>query len=206
MSNRIYLYPRAIRLWHFVNAILILTLIFTGVSIQYTDPAYPFMRFDLAISIHNYCGVILSINYLLFFFANIVTKNIKHYYFSLKGYIGDLMKQARYYSLGIFRGENPPFPITETRKFNPLQQFSYVVIMYLMVPMLMATGFGLLYPELVPARIFWVGGIFMIDLFHIIGAFIVSVFLFIHVYFCTIGKYPFRNFKSIISGYHEDNH
>lgn len=203
MSEKIYLYPVAIRIWHLVNALCIIFLIITGISLQYTDPAYPFIRFDLAIKMHNYSGVLLSISYLLFIIANIISGNVKQYQFKIKGYINKLLKQAYYYSIGIFKGQKPPFPITTSNKFNPLQQFSYIVIMYMIVPVMVITGIGLLLPDLVPERIFWQVGIFIADIFHIIGGFIISVFLFVHIYFCTIGKNPLRNFKSIINGWHE---
>lgn len=189
-----------------INALAILMLIFTGISLQYSDPIYPFMRFDLAVAFHNYCGILLSINYFLFLFSNIVTGNVRHYYFRIKGYIGLLLKQANYYAFGIFKGQTPPFPINETRKFNPLQQFSYNFVMYIIMPIMIITGVGLLFPDVLPKQILWNGGVFVTDLFHIIGGFVVSVFLIVHVYFCTIGAKPLKNFKSIVNGYHEDNH
>lgn len=206
MSNKLYLYPIYLRFWHLINAIGILLLIFTGISIQYSNPAYPFMRFDLAIIIHNYSGVVVSINYFVFFLGNIITGNVKNYYLKFKGLLTRLMKQSYYYSIGIFKGEQPPFPITETNKFNPLQRIAYSFIMYFFLPVLMVTGFSLLYPEIIPVKIFNLNGMFFVDFIHIIGAFILSIFLLIHLYFITIGKKPLRNFKSIITGYHEDNH
>jgi thiosulfate reductase cytochrome b subunit len=206
MSNKIYHYPFIIRLWHAINAIGILILIFTGLSIQYSDPAYPFMRFDLAIKLHNYSGVILSISYFLFFFGNIFTGNVRHYYIKFRGWFDRLYKQGYYYSIGIFKGQNPPFPISETVKFNPLQRLSYTFIMYFFVPVLIFTGICMLYPELIPNKIFGLVGLFLVDLVHIISAFIVSIFLIIHLYFITIGNKPLKNFKSIITGWHEEHH
>jgi len=206
MSTKIYLYPLLIRIWHLINALAIIFLIITGISLQYSDPLYPFMRFDLAVAIHNICGILLAFNYIIFIVGNIITGNSKHYIFRIKGYISKLMKQSYYYSIGIFKGEAPPFPINESNKFNPLQQFSYVVIMYLVLPILIISGFGLLFPEIVINQLQKTSGIFITDMLHIIGGFIVSIFLFVYIYFCTIGKKPFKNFKSIITGWHEDNH
>ncbi|MBN2746888.1 MAG: cytochrome b/b6 domain-containing protein [Bacteroidales bacterium] len=206
MSNRIYLYPLVIRIWHFLNALAIVLLIFTGLSIQYSNPEYPFMRFDLAIIIHNYAGVFLVVNYLLFLGANIATGNRKHYKIIVKGFISRLFVQARFYSFGIFKGEKPPFPISQQNKFNPLQQLSYVAIMFVFLPLMIITGIALLYPELIPAKIFGIGGVLFTDLIHIVSGFFISIFLLIHLYFVTIGKTPLKNFKSIINGYHEENH
>ena len=206
MNDRIYLYPLAIRLWHFVNAIMIILLIITGVSLQYSDSEYTFLRFDYAVTIHNIAGVILTIDYILFLIVNIVTGNFKHYNIKLKKYPKKLMRQFYYYSFGIFKGDKPPYQITKNRKFNPLQQFSYVLVMYLFLPILVLSGFALLFPEIVPNKIFGYGGILIADFFHVINGFFATVFLFVHVYFCTIGVNPLSSFKSIISGWHEINH
>lgn len=204
MSERIYLYPVVIRVWHLINALLIIMLIFTGISLQYSDPAYPFMRFDLAVSIHNICGIVLSINYLIFFFGNRVSGNNKPYHIKLRGFINRLWLQFHYYTRGLFKGASAPFPVTsKENKFNPLQQFTYFSVMYLVIPIIIVTGWGLLFPFIIPTNVLEVGGIFLTDLMHVIGGFIVSIFLFIHVYFCTIGKNPLKNFKSIITGWHE---
>lgn len=206
MSHRIYLYPVAIRVWHLVNALMILILIITGINLQYSDPQYAIMRFDLAVTFHNYAGIIVSINYFLFFFANIISGNIKYYTFQFKGYGTQLFKQARYYSYGIFKGEEAPFPINEDRKFNPLQQIAYIFVMYLFLPILILSGIALLFPILIPDSIMGFSGLRLADFFHVLNGFFASIFLVIHLYFCTIGKHPLRNFKSIINGWHENNH
>jgi thiosulfate reductase cytochrome b subunit len=113
------------------------------------------------------------------------------------------MGQFRYYTLGIFKGEHPPYPVTRERKFNPLQQFTYVMTMYIMVPVMALSGLLLLYPEVIPTEILGISGLHLTDLLHILAGFVISMFMFIHIYFCTIGKTATSNFKSMINGYHE---
>ena len=144
MSEKIYLYPMWIRLWHALNAILIILLIITGVSMQYTDPANPFIRFDIAVKMHNISGMILTVNYMVFLIGTIITPNGKYYKLTLKGLFDRLMKQFTYYTFGIFKHEKPPFPVTKESKFNPLQQFTYVVAMFILVPIVIITGWALL--------------------------------------------------------------
>jgi len=79
MSGKLYLYPMWIRLWHGLNAILIILLIISGISMQYTNPENPFIRFDIAVSMHNLSGIILTINYFGFLLGTIVTLNGKYY-------------------------------------------------------------------------------------------------------------------------------
>jgi thiosulfate reductase cytochrome b subunit len=202
-EEKLYLYQRWIRLWHALNAVFCLFLIATGVSMQFSNPQVPLIRFDIAVSIHNIFGVLLGLNYLLFFFGNILTWNGKHYKIEFRGFAGRLMEQFRYYTKGIFRKENAPFPVTRELKFNPLQQFTYVLTMYIMVPIIVISGLGLLYPDVIPTNLMGISGLHLTDLFHIIAGFVISLFMFVHIYFCTIGKTPVSNFKSIVNGYHE---
>jgi len=55
----------------------------------------------------------------------------------------------------------------------------------------------------IPVKFLGVSGLHLTDLFHIFIGFLISVFMFIHIYFCTIGKTPLSNFKGMINGYHE---
>jgi len=204
-EERIYLYPRWVRLWHMMNAVFCLLLIITGVSMQFSNPKVPLIRFDLAVSIHNIFGILLIINYLFFFLANLFTWNGKYYKINIHGFYQRLFAQFRYYIRGIFTGEHPPFPVTKERKFNPLQQFTYVMTMYFLVPIMAVSGVGLLYPDIIPTQVLWLSGLHITDLFHIISGFIISMFMFVHIYFCTIGKTATSNFKSMITGYHESH-
>lgn len=203
-NERLYLYPIWVRIWHMTNAILCLTLIITGLSIQFASPS-TVVKFSLAVSIHNLAGILLAISYLLFFFGNMFTKNGTYYVIPAKGTFDRLMKQFRYYTYGIFKKESPPFPVTEEEKFNPLQQLTYVILMYFLIPFVIITGFGLLYPEITVNSVFGVSGLGLTDFIHIVAGFFITVIMVVHVYFCTIGKTPTSNFKSMINGYHESH-
>ena len=205
MSGKIYLYPMWIRLWHALNAILIILLIISGVSMQYTNPDNPFIRFDIAVSMHNISGIILTINYFGFLLGTIITPNGKYYKLTLKGLTGRLIKQFTYYTFGIFKHEKPPFPVTKESKFNPLQQFTYVIAMFVLVPIVIITGWALLYPELILTKIMGGSGLKINDFIHVIIGFFVSFFMFIHIYFCTIGATFVSNFRSMITGFHESH-
>jgi thiosulfate reductase cytochrome b subunit len=202
-EEKLYLYPRWIRIWHILNAVFCLLLIATGISMQFSNPKVPLIRFDIAVSIHNIFGILLIANYLLFFIGNLFSWNGKNYKIAFRGFYLRLMRQFRYYTRGIFKGETPPFPVGKETKFNPLQQFSYVMVMYIVVPIIAISGLGLLYPDVIPTNLLGISGLHLTDLIHIVAGFIISLFMFVHVYFCTIGKTPVSNFKGIISGYHE---
>ena len=202
-EERIYLYPVWIRLWHLLNAIVCLTLIITGISMQFSNPKFPMIRFNVAVTIHNVAGIVLCISYILFFIGNLLTNNGKYYKPVISGFFNRLKTQFIYYTMGLFKGKTPPYPVTLERKFNPLQQVTYIGTMYFLVPLSFITGLAMLYPEIIPVRIFWSSGLHFTDLIHITAGFLISVFMVIHIYFCTIGTTPLSNFKSMIDGYHE---
>jgi thiosulfate reductase cytochrome b subunit len=203
MIEKIYHYPLWIRLWHWINALLCLALIISGISMQFSEPDRPIFRFDIAVTMHNISAVLLSVNYLFFLIGNRFTGNSKHYRITEPNFPQRMLKQFLYYMAGIFKGEPAPFPITKERKFNPLQQFSYMLIMYGCLPLIFVTGWGLFFPETIIPTIFGISGIFLTDLIHIITGFTVSMFMIIHVYFCTMGTKMSSLFKGMINGWAE---
>jgi thiosulfate reductase cytochrome b subunit len=203
MSEKVYHYPIWIRLWHWINALLCLILIFTGISMQFSGSSHPIIPFDFSVKFHNVSAILLTINYLFFLIANWLTFNNRFYKIPKKGYIGMILVQFRYYSFRVFVGENVPFPINSNRKFNPLQQLSYVIIMYGCMPFIFITGWAMLFPDIIIHNIFGISGLFLTDLLHIINGFLISIFLIVHVYFCTMGSTVFSIFKSMINGWSE---
>ncbi len=203
MAEKIYFYPKWIRIWHTVNAVFCILLIISGISMQYSDVDSPFLRFDIAVSMHNFSGIALTISYLLFFLGNLFSSNGKHYNMKVKGLGKMLLKQARYYAFGYFKGEEAPYPVSKERKFNPLQQISYVFTMYVALPLLFISGWALLFPEFILKQVFQVSGIFLTAQLHIVMGFLVSLFLIIHLYVSTMGKTPGSNFKSMLTGWQE---
>lgn len=202
MKNKVYLYPIWVRLWHLLNAVLYLILIATGLSLQYSSQDFHLIDFQSAVSIHNIAGIILIVNYFFFLSGNRFTSNGMYYQFHIKGMFERVLKQFKYYSIGIFKKEAAPYPISEKRKFNPLQKLTYAIVMYLFMPLIIISGLGLFFPDILPSSILGINGIHLTDLLHIITGFALSVFMVIHIYFCTIGKSPTANFKSMINGWH----
>jgi thiosulfate reductase cytochrome b subunit len=199
-----YLYPKWIRIWHVFNAVLFIVLIITGISMQYTgknNPAY-MVGFAKAVKYHNFAAILLIINYIVFVTGNLFTRNGRYYKTDKKNFLSDLSKQLRYYAFGMFKGEKHPFPVTEERKFNPLQRFSYVLAMYVAFPLLIISGIGLLFPEITINRFLGVSGLVYTDILHITMGFFLSIFMLIHIYTCTLGAKPTSLFWGMITGYH----
>ncbi|MBK8883465.1 MAG: cytochrome b/b6 domain-containing protein [Bacteroidales bacterium] len=151
-----YLYPKWIRIWHVLNAVMFLILIITGLSMQYTgkDTTTYMVGFAIAVKWHNFAALVLTANYIIFVTGNLLTKNGRFYKIEKENFWSDLLSQMKYYGWGMFRGEKHPFPVTEKRKFNPLQKVTYVLAMYLALPLLIISGIGLLFPE-ITITTFW---------------------------------------------------
>ncbi len=204
-NKRLYLYPIWIRLWHVTNALLFILLILTGFSLHYASIDNSFIPFNVSVVIHNVCAIILSINYGVFVLGNIVTNNGMFYSKWRKNLWPKLWKQFQFYAFGIFKGDPHPFPITKKQKFNPLQKVSYVFAMYLGMPLLIISGVGLMFPERIGQSIFNINALVFYDVLHLVAAFVLSIFLVIHLYTCTLGDKPGSLFKSMVNGYHEEH-
>jgi thiosulfate reductase cytochrome b subunit len=174
---------------------------------QYTDNHEYILvvGFARAVKWHNIAAILLTINYIIFVIGNTATGNGKYYRISRKNFFADLGTQLKYYSWGMFRREKHPFPVTEDRKFNPLQKFTYVLAMYVALPLLIISGLGLMFPETVLNRFLGVSGLILTDILHITMGFLLSLFMLIHIYTCTLGAKPTSLFKSMISGFHESD-
>jgi thiosulfate reductase cytochrome b subunit len=174
---------------------------------QYTDKenSVLIVGFARAIKWHNVAAILLIANYIFFVTANVISGNSKYYKIRKQNFFSDLGKQFRYYSWGMFKKEKHPFPVTMERKFNPLQKITYVLTMYVALPLLIISGIGLMFPETTITRVFGVSGLILTDILHITLGFLVSVFLIIHIYTCTLGSRPFSLFRGIITGYHESD-
>ena len=200
-ENKIYFYPLWLRIWHGINALGIITLIITGITMN-SGMESSFISFKLNIQLHNFAGAIVAINYFLFVLGNMFTKNKSFYVIKPKNFLKRPLKQAYYYAWGMFHGMKAPYPLSEKRKFNPLQKYFYVMVMYIAVPLVIVSGIGLMFPELIFNKIYNVSGVLITAVTHSAMGFFISIFLIIHLYVASIGKSPLENFKSILNGWH----
>lgn len=198
-----YIYPLWLRVWHMLNALMFLCLIISGISLQYSGTTAILIDFETAIQMHNICGLTLTFNYLFFIIGNFASGNYKHYFPKLKGITKKLIKQAHYYVWGIFQGEEKPFPSSKENKFNPLQQITYMKIMYAALPISIITGLGLLFPEILLEEFLGESGLLYTAFLHTIIGFFLSLFLIGHIYLGTTGTTMSENFKAIITGWEE---
>lgn len=201
--NKVYLYPLWLRIWHWFNAICFFVLILTGLNLHYAGTWISFVNFEYSRLWHNIFGILLSVNYIIFIIGNILTGNLKHYIPKISGIFERLVIQGKYYLVGVFKGESHPYHTGIEQKFNPLQQMAYLFIMYLFMPLVVISGLVLFFPETAPDTIGGMGGIWPVAIFHISIGYVLSFFMFAHIYLATHGKTVTSNFKGMIDGYHE---
>jgi thiosulfate reductase cytochrome b subunit len=203
MTNRIYLYPLGLRLWHWTNATLFLFLIWTGLGMHYAGSKTVIISFETSVALHNICGIALSVMYVGFLVGNLLSGNYKHYLPKFKGIIGRLARQAIYYLYGIFKGAPHPHHATEKQKFNQLQQITYLQIMYVLMPVLIISGWFLLFPEYAPDKVLGAGGVWPVAILHSAVGFFGCLFMFGHIYLATTGDTVLANFKGMLTGWHD---
>jgi len=205
MSKRVYLFRLWLRCWHWLNAALILTLITSGFSLHYSGSNAAVINFGLARQIHNYAGLTLCANYVVFFIGNVITGNWWQFVPSPKEFAKRAWIQTRYYAWDIFRGLPEPFPPTREVNFNPLQQVTYWAVMYLLMPVLLASGLMFLYPTLAPENWFGVDGLLPVALTHYVAGFAIFLFLLSHLYLATMGPKLSSLIMTMITGWHEEH-
>ncbi|HVO26398.1 MAG TPA: cytochrome b/b6 domain-containing protein [Candidatus Margulisiibacteriota bacterium] len=200
MSRDFGTYPLWLRCWHWGNAALFLAQLVTGLSMHYAAPGQPQVSFRAALLVHNTVGILLTLLYAWYLFGNVRYGNGRFYRFAPGDLTRGLLLQARYYLLGIFLGEPHPFPHNADRKFNPMQKMSYLVVMFLLFPPLIVSGWALFFPARLPDYVFGVTGVAICALAHTYLGFFLSLFMVVHMYLGTTGDTVGELFRLMLVG------
>ena len=105
--------------------------------------------------------------------------------------------------LGIFTGAPHPYRVTQLKKHNPLQRLSYLILLVVINPLLWLTGLGLLYYRSWRDAASAVMNLETVALLHTVSAFMMLIFLVVHVYLTTTGHTPLAHIRAMITGYEE---
>ena len=199
--ENIYLYTRYERFWHWLQMILILVLLVTGLEIHGT---FSWLGFDTAVEVHNFTGLTWLIAFAFFVFWVFTTGEWKQYIPTTK----KMIEVVRFYAYGIFRGEPHPVPKRKNAKHNPLQRLVYLNLAAILLPLQMITGF--LYWGYNSWTAWGISGLSLgvLAWIHIVGAFAIFSFIIVHVYMTTTGHSIFAHTKAMITGWedvHEDD-
>jgi thiosulfate reductase cytochrome b subunit len=198
--ERVHMYDAYERLWHWLQAIAILTLLFTGLIIH-KPHFFGIFSFPYVVNVHNVLGFILLINAAMALFYHLASGQIRQYLPEPKNFLRRAMSQAMYYSKGIFAGAAHPLEKTKTNKLNPLQQITYLAILNVFLPAQVITGVLIWGLQRWPNIAAELGGLPVLALVHTLVAWAFATFIVMHVYLTTTGHSPTAGIKSMIGGW-----
>jgi thiosulfate reductase cytochrome b subunit len=201
--KRTYLHPLFLRIWHWLNALLVVILLITGTQLRI--PGIASLRpNDPALLVHKYAGWAMAVSFVIWLVYGLVSDHLSWHYVIRRRDLKGVFSQARFYLFSIFRGEENPFLPSPEEKFNPLQKLAYGAIMCLFTPVLVVTGF--LYSDILFFRkyiLLW-NVVGVLDAIHVIGAYVFALYLVVHLYMATLGRTAFSHIKAMIMGYEEE--
>ncbi len=198
--RRVYIATGTERIGHWINAVGFVLLALSGFNIHFAREFNVFGTFAAAVAVHNAVGIVVAINYVLWWIYAVGSKRIRFYVPNREDGPTGIVRQARYYLFGIFTNAPHPFEEGETRKFNPLQKWTYLGVMTVLLPIQVVTGVGLLYSierwqDASSAYLRVLGPV------HTVFAIFLTAFLLGHIYLATTGDTPWAHFKMMFTGY-----
>jgi thiosulfate reductase cytochrome b subunit len=195
--QKIYIFARFERFWHWLQAALIIALIVTGLEVHGTISV---LGFELAVSLHGILGFTWVVLFLFIVFWAFTTGEWREYTPTTK----KLLDVARYYAYGMFKGESRPVEKSPEAKHNPLQRLAYLAIVTVLLPVQMVSG--LLYYTYNNWQALKIDGLLNVGgvaVTHTAFFFLILAFLVSHIYLATLGNTLTSMVKSMITGWVE---
>lgn len=183
------------RFWHWSQAASIFTLVFTGLAIH---GVYRIIDFDTAVTIHTTVAIGLLILWIFAVFWLFTTGQWRHYIPTSK----NMLKVARYYAYGVFKGEHHPFHKTYQNKHNPLQALTYLLLKSVIFPGIWISGIAYMMVSFSIGDVTSIIPLQFIAFVHIVSAIAIIIFIILHLYILTIGGFK-HHVMPMITGYDE---
>lgn len=201
MSERIILFTRFERSWHWLQALLIISMMVTGFEVNGQIAAFGYA--DAAFYHRVLAWTLLGL-YGLALFWHIITGQWKQYIPTTD----KLMSVARFYSVDIFNPDaEHPWKVTPLAKHNPLQRLAYLLASAVLLPVLVISGLLYMFyadwPALGLAGALTLGGVALV---HTAAAWAMLIFFIGHVYMGFTGRPATAYVKAMITGYAPDEH
>ena len=198
------LHRLTLRIWHWVNTVLIFLLILTAVRLRIPDAGFLF-SYRNGVLIHRWIGLAACVSFLFWLAYSLVNGNIaRHYAFrpgrDVKGMVkaGALLRRRRLHGLAqpLSRDagcEVQPSPEgrlwdRHVRADTPCRRDRR--------PLRRHTP--------LPRHHRLIGGTRVLDAVHVAVAYLFVIYLIVHVYMATLGPTPFTHIKAMFTGYEEE--
>ncbi|MGQ9799933.1 MAG: cytochrome b/b6 domain-containing protein [Ignavibacterium sp.] len=198
-KKQVYIYKGFERFWHWMQAILIFFLAFTGFEIHGT---YSFLGYRDAVRYHNVAAYMFIGLIIFAIFWHLTTGEYKQYLPTFK----NIKAQLDYYIFGIFRNAPHPTKKTVLSKLNPLQKLTYFGLKILVIPLSVTSGLLYMfyrYPSKQGIEAINIQSLEFIAIFHTVAAILLIIFIVIHLYLITTGETLTSNLKAMLTGYEE---
>lgn len=194
--SRVMIYKRFERFWHWLQALLIFSLLITGFEIH---GSYSLLGFGDATRLHTIAAWSLIVLWLFAIFWHFTTGEWRQYVPTRNG----LFAVAHYYVIGTFTGAEHPYRKTTKAKHNPLQRLAYLFFKLVISPIIWVSGLLYLFYNDWPAVLAGVLSLEVVALVHTAAAFGMLVFIVAHVYMATMGETLTSLIKPMVTGYEE---
>jgi thiosulfate reductase cytochrome b subunit len=198
-KKQIYIYKSFERFWHWMQAILIFFLAFTGFEIHGT---YTFFGFRDAVRYHNIAAYMFIGLIVFAIFWHLTTGEYKQYIPTFE----NIKAQLNFYIFGISRNAPHPTKKTILSKLNPLQKLTYFGLKILVIPLSVTSGLLYMfyrYPSKHGVEAINIQTLQFIAIFHTIAAILLIAFLVTHLYLITTGETITSNLKAMLTGFEE---
>ncbi|MCC4116521.1 cytochrome b/b6 domain-containing protein [Aromatoleum toluclasticum] len=193
--ERIYIFKRFERFWHWSQALLIILMMVTGFEIH---GSWSLLGYGDASELHTSAAWALIALWLFAIFWHFTTGEWRQYIPTTE----NLVAMLRYYLSGIFTHAPHPFHPTRLTKHNPLQRLAYLGVKLMINPLIWLSGLAYLYYNEINAAGFGLD-LGLVATLHTIGAFLMLAFLVVHVYVITTGDTWSSQLKAMITGWEE---
>lgn len=197
--KKVYVYKGFERFWHWSQATLIIFLALTGFEVHGT---FHIFGFEHAARFHRVASWMLIGLIIFAIFWHLVTGEWKQYIPTTR----KLADQVKFYTYGMFRGEKHPARKSEVTKLNPLQRLVYLGFKLVLIPVTVISGFIYMFHKTIDRNNMVVVNELSLDeiaFWHTLGAFLLMVFLVVHVYMTTTGHTPVSNIRAMVTGYED---
>lgn len=195
ITNKIKLYSKFERFWHWTQGVLVILLGITGFEIH---DSFSLFGYETAVRLHSASSWAFLILIVVAVFWLFVTGQYQNFIPTTK----NMKAQVNYYLSGIFKGAVHPEHKTKLSKLNPLQRIVYLALIILVFPVQLITGFLYMFYHY-PNKPIELSGLETVATLHTLAAFLLVLFLIVHLYLITTGTTPFTNLKAMITGYEE---
>lgn len=202
-TKMVYLQPVPVRIWHWLNALGIVTLILSGAQIRFPEYVTIFGSYRAAITLHNTAGLVVALSFSIWFFYYKIVSGTMEKIYVPKTYelTTGLFRQVVFYFFSYFFGVGNPHHATPENKFNPLQKSAYLAIMFILMPLIGFTGILLMNVGPMREIVLMVGGLRILGVLHFLLSCSLCAFLFTHVYLATMGNTALAYFKPMWTGW-----